>query len=222
MHPRWTLTVLALSISCSTVGVKGPTTGTADALPPCTRSYALPAVDIVAAIGVLLTAYAAASFQGFDCVDPECGDTFEPKVFAVGAIIAAPFVLSAGVGASRIGRCEQAQRAWTADQAALGAQRRRQEAISTRDPAAWASARDSGLLGKQDQWCRTTTAAVLIGTCDGGLVCDDGTCRRRCHETTPGSRMWTCGPGYRCTVDHAGCDLVTPAVTNADADAGAS
>lgn len=210
MPHRLLAMVVAGSISCSAVSVRAPRgPGTADAAPSCTRSYGLPLADTAAAIGVLILAYAAASFPGFDCGDEGCGDTFEPTTFAVGAVVAAPLVLSAGVGVHRIGKCEQAQRAWTTEHATQSARRRDTELIASRDPAAWVAARDAGLLGQEGQWCRTPTAGELMGSCEGGLVCDAGTCRRRCHEIKPGAQMWTCGQGYRCTADHTGCDRLS-------------
>lgn len=52
-----------------------------------------------------------------------------------------------------------------------------------------------------------TQLAAPACSCGAGMSCLAGVCSRACVELQPGSKLWTCGQGYRCTPDFAGCEI---------------
>lgn len=72
----------------------------------------MPLLDVISAGAIVAMGFSVASAPGFDCSSNNCRDSFDNSALITSAVIAAPWAISAFVGALRIDSCDAATATW--------------------------------------------------------------------------------------------------------------
>jgi hypothetical protein len=81
----------------------------------------MPLLDVISAGAIVAMGFSVASAPGFDCSSNNCRDSFDNSALITSAVIAAPWAISAFVGALRIDSCDAATATWEKAQPAAAA-----------------------------------------------------------------------------------------------------